>query len=638
MNINIHTASDNPTIQFAGEELERYVNAISPGRDDQNPIEIKIALFSALFPDRGHGSSSFDDEIHIDIHAGSGVVAGINPRSCLLAVYRLLREAGCRFLRPGENGEFIPKRNWRDVSVQVDEKPSYRHRGICIEGAVSRELFLDMIDWIPKNGMNAYFVQFRSGYTFFERWYAHRQNPGMKPEPKTAAEIRDIVEEGIEAIKKRGMIYHEVGHGWTCEALGISGLGWDRVNEVPVGASDAFALVNGRRELWGGIPINTNLCYGNEQNRKLVTDTIVQHLQQNPAIDILHFWLADEANNHCECPLCIDTRPSDFYIEMLNQLDRRLTELAIDTKIVFLIYYDLLWLPEKQRLLNPDRFILMFAPITRTYSKTFTPVKELPDLPPYDRNRLSFPSSIEGNIAFLKAWQNYFHGDSFDFDYHLLWDQFKEPSYEALSRILYEDIRNLANIGLNGLMSCQVQRSFFPSPLPMAVLAQTLWDRELDYDTLSRDLYSAAYGIDGLLVRAILRRFSTMIKPQWFRMEESIVNTNHALQIEEAAAVLRELRVLIAAQQSETDECRKESWRLLGLFCTYAEKLAGLCLALSCSNTASARNALDDLIYWAFSEEENLGYAFDCDTMRNTLEIVFQQMINSFKPEDLYAD
>lgn len=621
------TASDNPTIQFARLELARYIDMINTGDDSG---EIKIGLFSELIPERDCTASPLDDEIYIDIHDGSGVVAGINPRSCLLAVYRLLREAGCRFLRPGINGEYIPKRSWSDVSTRVDEKPSYRHRGICIEGAVSRELFLDIIDWLPKNGMNSYFVQFRSAHTFFERWYAHRNNPKLKPEPKTAEDIRGIVEEGINEIKLRDLIYHEVGHGWTCEPLGIPGFGWDMVKEVPPGASEAFALVGGRRELWGGIPLNTNLCYGNKKNQELIVESIVSYLQQYSKLDVLHFWLADGMNNHCECPLCAGTRPSDLYVEMLNLLDERLTRLGITTKIVFLIYFDLLWLPEKQRILNPDRFILMFAPITRTYTKTFSPEEELPDLPPYVRNRLSFPTSVEGNVAFLKAWQAYFLGDSFDFDYHLLWDQFKEPGNEDLSKVLYEDIRNLKNIGLNGLMSCQVQRSFFPSPLATAVLAQTLWNRDSDFDALADDLYYTAFGQDGVEVRVNLKRLSSMFHAEWLRLEEPAVNTEQEQRLNGIAAPVQELRSLIANQAQEMDACKKESWRLLGLYCTYVEKHALFCLQLSRGNAGEARKALDELIRWAFSEEENLGYAFDCDTMRYTLEELFLKMVGRF--------
>ena len=85
----------------------------------------------------------------------------------------------------------------------------------------------------------------------------------------------------------------------------------------------------------------------------------------------LQFWLADDAGNQCECDGCKDTIPSDFYVQILNEVDRRMTEEKLDAKIVFLIYLDLLWVPEKERIIHEDRFVLMFAPISRTYSRTY---------------------------------------------------------------------------------------------------------------------------------------------------------------------------------------------------------------------------------------------------------------------------
>src|SRR5438477_193048 len=83
---------------------------------------------------------------------------------------------------PGPDGESLPRVDLAASAVRVAEAASYRHRGICIEGAVSYEHVRDVVDWMPKVGLNAYFVQFREGYTFFERWYAHRGNPLLPPE------------------------------------------------------------------------------------------------------------------------------------------------------------------------------------------------------------------------------------------------------------------------------------------------------------------------------------------------------------------------------------------------------------------------------------------------------------------------
>lgn len=110
----------------------------------------------------------------------------------------------------------------------------------------------------------------------------------------------------------------------------------------------------------------------------------------------------------------------DFYVLLLNELDAALTERGLSTRIVFLIYQDLLWPPLEERLENQERFILMFAPISRTYSRELRWSKEA-EVPPYVRNKLSFPRSAEANVAFLDAWREVFAGDSFDFDYHLMY-------------------------------------------------------------------------------------------------------------------------------------------------------------------------------------------------------------------------
>ncbi|NLC67502.1 MAG: DUF4838 domain-containing protein, partial [Clostridiaceae bacterium] len=139
---------------------------------------------------------------------------------------------------------------------------------------------------------------------------------------------------------------------------------------------------------------------------------------------------------------------------MLNDLDEILSEKGLKTKIVFLIYVDLLWAPEIEKIKNPGRFILMFAPITRTYSKSFEADGDLPETPPYERNKLRFPYDVKENLAFLKSWERVFKGDSFDFDYHFLGDHYRDPGYYSIVKVLSQDIKNLGKIGLNGFVSC----------------------------------------------------------------------------------------------------------------------------------------------------------------------------------------
>ena len=53
----------------------------------------------------GNDRIEFDDAIAVDVQEARGTIAGANPRSVLLGVYRFLTEVGCRWVRPGAEGE-----------------------------------------------------------------------------------------------------------------------------------------------------------------------------------------------------------------------------------------------------------------------------------------------------------------------------------------------------------------------------------------------------------------------------------------------------------------------------------------------------------------------------------------------------
>lgn len=510
---------------FAVQELKKYLKKMDPqlvvdvlwtdkaedsyekviwvGRDENLAAQVPAVENAAL-----------DDAIAIDVQGESGYITGSNDRSVLLAAYRFLKELGCDFVRPGEEGERIPQAKVEKLSVQVQEAASYRHRGVCIEGADTYENILDMIDYLPKVGMNEYFIQFLVPATFFERWYHHKSNPYLAKENLTRADVAAMTVSLEAEIARRGLSYHKTGHGWTCEPFGIDGSSWDRdrVYEIPEGTKEYLAQVNGKRELWGNIPLNTNLCYSNPEVRGKITDAITAYCKENAQVDTLHFWLADGTNNHCECEECVKKRPADWYVQMLNELDEKMTAQGIDTRIVFLVYVDLLWEPLTEQVKNPDRFILMFAPITRRYGECYSDCLEYDgEIPEYTRNHLQMPSSLEENLEHLRRWQKDFAGDSFDYDYHMMWAHVADLGYEKCAKNVFQDMKDLHKIGLNGMMSCQVQRVFFPSALPFVMMAEALWDENADFEEKARAYYQAAFGPEGELVHRHLGTISDML-------------------------------------------------------------------------------------------------------------------------------
>lgn len=377
------------------------------------------------------------------------------------------------------------------------------------------------------------------------------------------------------------------------------------------------------RGLWHGVPLNTNLCYSNPAVREMVVDSMVEYLAEHPEVDLLHFWLADGSNNQCECPACRDTRPADYYVMMLNALDRALAARGIDTRIVFLVYVDLLWPPERERIANPERFVLMFAPITRSYRETFATAADASrPLPPYERNRLTFPSDPSQNVAFLRAWQETFGGDSFDFDYHLWRGHYMDPGHLDIARVLGEDIGSLAEIGLNGYVSCQVQRAFFPSGLPMHTMAARLWDRDADLGALEAHVMREAYGADAPEAVAYLRAVT-----EAFRELEPLlggIGDRAALPpLERLTAALEGACAPIARNLQHEDSCVAQSWLYLDHHRRLLGALAAVLEARARGDERAAADAWERAEQHIQANEDALQPVFDVwgylETMRRRL-------------------
>jgi hypothetical protein len=626
-------------ITLAAAELARYLARMAVDlpvtiEDTATPLTATPALYLGTFDDFVSPripapiveNPALDDAFVIDVARGAGTIAGSNPRSVLLAAYRYLTELGCRWVRPGPDGELVPQIDLAASVVRVTEAAAYRHRGICIEGAVSYEHVRDLLEWMPKHGLNSYFMQFREAYTFFERWYSHRGNPLLPGEPFMVEEARAIKGRLVEEITRRGLVFHDVGHGWTCDPLGIPGLGWEYAPPaVPHGAEAYLAEVGGRRALWEGIPLNTQVCHSNPTVRDLILGDIVAYAREHREVDVIHFWLGDGWNNHCECAACRQASPSDWYVRWLNELDERLTAAGLPTRIVFLIYFDLLWPPEVARLRASERFLLMFAPITRTYSVAYAADGDAvtAQLPPFVLNQLTFPRGVGENVAFLRAWQEQFTGDSFDYDYHLMWDHYKDPGGVASAAVLHADIRGLAALGLNGLISCQVQRAFFPHGLAMAVLGATLWNPTRDFDAIAEDHFRAAFGDDWSACLAYCEALSQGFDPPYQRGEKPQRDQDSAAAYAALPALIAAFRPTIHRNLVTADPCQARSWHYLDCHADLCLLLAEALRYRALGDDAAARGAWEATCRFAWEREPDLHPALDSYEFQHTLERLF---------------
>ena len=480
-------------LSFAVEELDRYYEKLTGKKCTQISIIEDASIL------REGEDAYFVEEYSVQVEEGRGEIRGSNGRSVLMGVYRFLRELGCVFFHPGKGGEVIPKREEKDCTVRLTHRPFYPFRAITMEGGTSVETVLNLIDWSLKNGFNSYFTQFRDSHTFFERYYNQERNPFQENQKLTPEQSAGYVKRIVAALKQRGMLYHAVGHGWHCETLGLPAKGWHKVmpEDIPPVIKPYLSELKGERRLYLNTPVYSQFCYSNKVLLELVTDEVVNYAKNNPEVDYLHFWLGDNYNNFCECEKCREKRPSDWYIDILNRIDEKMTAAGIKTKIVFLIYYELLWPAEKERLKNPDRFVLMFAPITREYTSTWLGDSDdwqSGEVPEFKLNEVSFPTSPKENLAFLLAHKQYFKGEGFVFDYHLMWEPFKDLSGMMLAPVVHGDMLDLKKMGMQGYVSCQMQKAFMPHGFAQYVMGHTLENPDEPYEKMYEDFHTAAFG------------------------------------------------------------------------------------------------------------------------------------------------
>lgn len=566
-------------LAFAREELRRHMQMLRFCPEDY-PVNLTV---SPTLP---------ADTYSYMFCAEGGNLAGSDPHCVLQGVYAYLRSIGFVFLRPGEGGTYVPE--VRELSQllrpETSHTASFAHRGICVEGADSLENVLDFIDWLPKNGFNSFFVQFKKPDIFFERWYDHTFNPLLSPEHKTREELDAMERIVTEAMTLRGIRDHRVGHGWTAEAIGFSNTGWhSEETELDENTRPLVAQVGGVRELWQGIPTNTNLCYANPEARRRLTQQVVSYARANKNVDYLHFWLADEYNNICECDECAKTTLSDQYVEILNGIDEALTAEKLETKVVFLLYQELLYAPLQAKLRNPARFCLMFAPISRTFEKTYPRDGVLSEIPPYVRNRVKLPETVEGNLAHYFHWKKQFSGDSFFYDYPLGRAHYGDFGYMKIAKVIYDDIHALKALGSNGYMSCQELRAACPTAFPNFVMGQALLDESRSYEELKESYFRAMFGKNFEAVVAYLEQLSELSDTDYFNGHGPRYQPEKAAQFQKIRQTAMAFLLDLEDLRDESPE-NKENWDFLSFHGNYCILLSRA-LEAQCTGDTAAANA-----------------------------------------------
>ena len=573
---SIYKITSNPTVDFAAEELKKYLRMMMPYANEiaikYDPAAkdgLRLGLMSDFGLDTSEAEDLFlDDILHIDTDGENGIIAGSNPRSVLLAVYRYLQENGCRWLFPGIDGEFIPV---KDVApTKYHKMADCRFRGQCNEGAEFQPNMMEAIDFTPKIGMNVFMIEFDNPKAYYNYYYDHQGNPAREPEPVNAITVMQWKRQCEAEINKRGLQFHDMGHGWTAEPFGLSSTeGWvaDYSAEIPEETRKYLALYNGKRDLYKGVALNTQFCMSNPEARTIVAKYIVKYAKEHLNVDYLHVWLADATGNHCECDECKKKIPSDWYVMLLNEIDERLTAEGLNTRIVYICYTDTTWAPTVEKIKNTKRFSFMLAAITRTYTKP-VPQEKVPDMPlePFRLNAKGnegLPRKVEEYLLHARRWQEIFECPSLVYEYHFWLHQYRDPGMMEFSKVLHGDVKGYRANGFNGIIQDGSQRSFFPNGFNFYVYAATLFDTSVNYEELKKDYFETAYGEISENVIDYLTKITEAFDINYLMRSGSLYAPEHVASLRRVKEITAEIAPVLEAHKNMPCRAQTVAVRLL---------------------------------------------------------------------------
>ncbi len=370
-------------------------------------------------------------------------VTSLEPRGVLYGVYRLLENAGCRWLFPGRAGEVIPTHpaDYAFAPFETVDNPDFAVRASTddthmaeITDSFVKET-LEKFDWAGKNRFNTYFlgVDLFTGDTFLK--------PFMMRE-----------------LTKRGFRLEVGGHGT-----------WQFVRrELFEQKPELFREVDGRRRPDG------NFCSSNPEAVQMVIDGVGALMQKVPNIGCFHLWFEDVFDGSwCQCEKCRHLTSAQQAFNVIGAVARAYPDLAVD----FIMYHDT---ADASALPGdlPANVSAYYAPRERCYAHRIAD-------PACERNRVYYRQLTDAAGKFAAVYPFEYYTDMILFN----------KMGTNVQRTLWQDMQDYKALGVNAVTLLMFNRySWFAYKLCMLTFARTAWRLNTDYMALRRELCRACYG------------------------------------------------------------------------------------------------------------------------------------------------
>lgn len=206
--------------------------------------------------------------------------------------------------------------------------------------------------------------------------------------------------------------------------------------------------------------------------------------------------------------------------------------------------------------------------------------------------------------------------------------------YKATAYVIYENMKNLEVVGIDGMNSCQVQRVCFPTAFPMITMAETLWNRNIDYKELKHNYFETAFGSDGDELAELLEKVG---QPEITKLEPSVDATawqktmgkKTTDPIDKSFAAIEKIKALIAKNISNTSHPAAvlQSWKYMAYYLRYAELYLNVLRASygEC-NVEKTKESYAQLVDYVNQSEPELQRVFDGFMLQSRLNYFFKSM------------
>ncbi len=426
---SIEVCSPDPVAHFAAQELQHGLQRIGGPALPLGPWSDGPRIALSCGAD-GDGFTRRQDERGL-------LLRGAGPRGLLYAVYDLLETLGCRWIGPGEAGEYWPQHS--SVTLPPGGAASQPAlAGRCL--VLGQDIFLaeaeDWIAWAARNRINTLFVH-----------VSDRQPTLLACRLASWRRRRAAL---LPLIRERGMRLELGGH------LLSSLLPRRLFRQMP----QAFRYDGERRTP------RFNFCPSSPQALAELRRRGRAFVRHFPEARVYHFWPDDlPGGGWCSCPQCATLAPADQALLAANELADMLAIARPEARLAFLAYHDT---ADPPPVVQPRaNLLLTCAPRLRSYAAGIAETGN-------ERNQRCWQELQAAQAAFQ-------HTDGSQvFEYYLDGILFKS-ALPPLPEAIQSDLRAYAAAGVQQVSVLLTgDRPWLATPLNAYLFARLAWDPEQD--------------------------------------------------------------------------------------------------------------------------------------------------------------